>query len=65
MYLKNKNVRITVRLNSKQFDYVKSVSDLMNISPSAFLRLLVTQAMFTDVSDEDIKSDVDSRQLKL
>lgn len=47
MYTKDKVARITLRLNSEQFDFVKSNSDIMGVSPSEFLRIVVNTTMAT------------------
>ena len=49
MYTKDKNQRITLRLNPAQFDFVQTQSDLLGVSPSDFLRLLVNVSMSTAV----------------
>ena len=41
MYLKDKNVRITLRLNQQQFDFVKQNADELGVSPSDFLRMVI------------------------
>lgn len=45
MYIKDKTNRITLRLNQNQFDFVKSNSDVLGVSPSEFLRMVVNSAM--------------------
>lgn len=47
MYEKNKAVRVTLRLTQKQFDFVKSNADLLGVSPSEFLRMVVNMTMAT------------------
>lgn len=47
MYMKDKSHRITLRLNDNQFSFVKSNSDLLGVSPSEFLRMVVNMAMST------------------
>ena len=49
MYTKDKNQRITLRLNPAQFDFVQTQSDLLGVSPSDFLRMLVNVSMSTAV----------------
>ena len=41
MYLKDKKVRITLRLNQQQFDFVKQNADELGVSPSDFLRMVI------------------------
>lgn len=45
MYLKDKPVRITLRLTEAQFAYVKSNSDILGVTPSEFLRMVVNASM--------------------
>lgn len=45
MYTKDKQTRITLRLNQKQFDFVKRSADMLDVSPSDFLRMVINQTM--------------------
>lgn len=45
MYTKDKALRITLRLNERQFDFVKSNADIMGVSPSEFLRIVINTTM--------------------
>lgn len=45
MYLKDKTNRITLRLNEQQFGFVKNMSDMLGVSPSDFLRMVINTAM--------------------
>lgn len=45
MYTKDKNQRITLRLNEEQFQFVKTVSDTLGVSPSDYLRMIVNLSM--------------------
>ena len=47
MYMKDKQTRITLRLTDKQFDFVKSNADVMGVSPSEFLRIVINATMAT------------------
>lgn len=47
MYTKDKARRITLRLNEAQFDFVKSNADVLGVSPSEFLRMVVNASMAT------------------
>lgn len=47
MYTKDKSNRITLRLNDQQFEYVKLNADLIGVSPSEFLRMVVNLSMST------------------
>lgn len=45
MYEKDKNQRITLRLTEKQFNFVKANADLLDVSPSDFLRMVINSTM--------------------
>lgn len=45
MYMKDKQTRITLRLSEKQFNFVKQSADILEVSPSEFLRLVINQTM--------------------
>ena len=45
MYTKDKTNRITLRLNDEQFAFVKQNADLLGVSPSEFLRMVVNSSM--------------------
>ena len=45
MYMKDKANRITLRLNDEQFNFVKSNADIVGVSPSEFLRMIVNATM--------------------
>lgn len=47
MYTKDKANRITLRLNDEQFEFVKGNADLLGVSPSEFLRMVVNASMAT------------------
>ena len=46
MYTKDKTNRITLRLNDDQMQFVRSSADLMSISPSDFIRMVINMTMF-------------------
>lgn len=45
MYEKDKNNRITLRLNDRQFNYVKKNAEMLDVSPSDFLRIVINTSM--------------------
>lgn len=47
MYTKDKSHRITLRLNEKQFNFVKEQSYMLGVSPSDFFRMVVNSALAT------------------
>lgn len=46
MYTKDKNHRITLRLNEDQFAFVASSAERLDVSPSDFLRMVINNSMF-------------------
>lgn len=54
MYTKDKSQRITLRLNEDQFAFVKMNSDMLGVSPSEFLRMVVNSSM---VSFKQMQAD--------
>lgn len=56
MYNKDKINRITLRLTERQFLFVKQNADILGVSPSEFLRMVVNSAMsITDLTNEKLK----------
>lgn len=53
MYTKDKSNRITLRLNEEQFSFVKANADLLGVSPSEFLRMVVNASMATSRTAAD------------
>ena len=45
MYTKDKSNRITLRLNDEQFEFVKMNADILGVSPSEFLRILINSTL--------------------
>lgn len=45
MYTKDKNQRITLRLNPAQFQFVQTQAELLGVSPSDLLRMMVNASM--------------------
>lgn len=63
MYMKDKQTRITLRLTEKQFDFVKSNADVMGVSPSEFLRIVINATMSTQkIKIESINEGVSGRE---
>lgn len=69
MYEKDKRQRITLRLNDEQFSFIKSQTDVLGITPSDYIRMLVNAAVFAgtqggaDIREalgrENDKADID------
>lgn len=63
MYMKDKQTRITLRLTEKQFDFVKSNADVMGVSPSEFLRIVINATIATQkIKIENINEGVYGRE---
>lgn len=45
MYTKDKSNRITLRLNEEQFAFVRENADILGVSPSDFLRMVINSSM--------------------
>ncbi len=45
MNMKDKSNRITLRLNDEQFKFIKNSADVLGVSPSEFLRMVVNSTM--------------------
>lgn len=57
MYQKDKLNRITLRLNDEQFDYVKENADILGVSPSEFLRMVINSSMALTKKAEKASKD--------
>lgn len=45
MYTKDKTNRVTLRLNDDQFSFVRRNAELLGVSPSDFLRMVINLTM--------------------
>lgn len=55
MNLKDKTNRITLRLNDKQFEFVKENAEILYTSPSEFLRMVINSAMVMNQKLVEVK----------
>ena len=46
LYEKDKSHRITLRLTEPQFQHVKTSADMLGVSPSDFLRMVINATMY-------------------
>lgn len=46
MYTKDKHHRITLRLNDEQMEYVRSTAEVLGVSPSDFLRMILNASLY-------------------
>lgn len=53
MYTKDKSNRITLRLNEEQFAFVRENADILGVSPSDFLRMVINSSMAMSRSVEN------------
>lgn len=59
MYTKDKSLRITLRLNPDQFEFVKANADTLGVSPSDFLRMVINASMSASAKlDSVVKSKI-------
>lgn len=59
MYVNDKNQRVTLRLNNRQFQFVKERADSLDVSPSEFLRMVINAAM---TSEEKIQKALEEKR---
>lgn len=59
MYLKDKKQRLTLRLNEEQFEFVRKSSEMLGVSPSDFLRMVVNLSMATSQKAERVMDKVE------
>lgn len=45
MYTQDKIKRVTIRLNTDQFDFLQYSADQLGVKPSEFLRMVINSAM--------------------
>ena len=58
LYTKDKNTRITLRLNDEQFGFIKDNADIMGVSPSEMIRILINTTLATSkMALEKIKAN--------
>lgn len=72
MYTQDKNQRITLRLNEDQFRFVRDNADLLGVSPSDFLRMVINSSMVlakqsvrNDALKEGVQSTLESSSAEL
>lgn len=53
MYEKDKRQRVTVRLSDEQFEFIKTQTDMLGISPSDYLRMLVNAGLYASRLPQD------------
>ena len=58
MYTQDKVCRITLRLNEEQFNSVKGTADILGVSPSEFLRMVVNSSMAMEKKASQALSEV-------
>ena len=62
MYLKDKNHRITLRLNDNQFEFIRINCDVLGVSPSDYLRMRVNSFMTISQAGQDaVKKTLEER----
>lgn len=58
LHTNDKRHRITLRLNDEQFSFVKTTAEILGVSPSEFLRMVVNASMVGMRKDEKVKEVV-------
>jgi uncharacterized protein (DUF1778 family) len=51
----DKRNRITLRLNDAQFSFIKAAAEVLGVSPSEFLRMMVNASMVSARKDDKFK----------
>lgn len=63
LYLKDKTNRITLRLNERQFEYVKKQSEILGVSPSEYIRMLINSMIsLIDTIEDQVQKGVYGRE---
>lgn len=62
MYEKDKKTRLTIRLSEEQFQCVLSKAEVLGVSPSEFIRMLVNSLLYAEKNITD-KVRADFNQL--
>lgn len=58
MYTGDKNQRITLRLNPAQFAFIQHNAEIMGVSPSDFLRMMINSVMtMHDAINEGVEQE--------
>lgn len=60
MYTKDKEHRITIRLNDRQYAYLKGTADAYGITPSNWLRMIID----TVSTNKGVKFDENIEELR-
>ncbi len=60
MYTKDKHTRVTLRLTDRQFEYVKAQSEMLGVSPSETIRMLINACIYG--TDTITKKEASSRE---
>ena len=55
MYTKDKSVRITIRLNEAQNDFVKACAEVLGVTPSDYVRSVLNVFMSNAYSSDNQK----------
>lgn len=65
MYTGDKSHRITLRLNESQFDFVRGSADILGVSPSDFLRMVINIAMASNnLVPPDVVEEVTAKSIE-
>lgn len=63
MYTKDKSNRITLRLNDGQFDFVRNSAEMLGISPSDFVRMVINMTMYgTQATEQNMTKEGKRRE---
>lgn len=62
LYEKDKSHRITLRLNDAQFEHVKQSADMLGVSPSDFLRMVINATMYGKNAADKVAAESEERR---
>lgn len=48
MNLNDKKTRITLRVNEKQFNYIHEKAEMLDVSPSEFIRMCINSMIYAE-----------------
>lgn len=63
MYTKDKNHRLTLRLNDQQHSFVCASAEMLGVSPSDFLRMVINVSMSGSRATGKMMSDKENQRI--
>lgn len=63
MYTKDKNHRLTLRLNDQQHSFVCASAEMLGVSPSDFLRMVINVSMGGAKATDKVMADKENQRI--